>query len=71
MPNEIVSIAASRPTDAEAAAEILARFRAAMQPVLALMDEAAHEGLLLRWNVMPNAFGRHELMGLHLERHFY
>jgi hypothetical protein len=72
MESGLVTLAASRPTDTEVAADILARLRKAMEPVLAIMDEAARAGFLVRWaGLQPNAFGHHEIAALHLERHIY
>ena len=58
-------------TDADRAAEIKQRAQAAWAPILALMDEAAATGFLLRWQgITPNAFGKHELVDLHLLKKF-
>ena len=72
MDSEVVSLATSRPTDQEVAADILKRLRAALEPVLSIMDEAASAGFLVRWGgLQPNAFGHHEVAALHLERHIF
>lgn len=58
-------------SDADRAAEIKQRAHVAMAPVLALIDEAAAAGFLLRWQgITPNAFGKHELVDLHLLKKF-
>ena len=58
-------------SDADRAADLKQRGQIAFAAVLALMDEAASAGFLLRWGgIAPNAFGRHELVDLHLLKKF-
>lgn len=57
--------------DAERAAEFKARITEVLKPFLALMDEAAQAGFLVRWQgIAPGAFGRHEIVDLHLLKRF-
>jgi hypothetical protein len=58
-------------SDADRAGDLKAQLHAAWLPILALMDEAAKAGFLVRWAaVQPNLFGKHELIDLHLVKRF-
>jgi hypothetical protein len=58
-------------SDFDRAADLKQRGQVAFASILALMDEAASAGFLLRWGgIAPNAFGKHELVDLHLLKKF-
>lgn len=55
-PHRIVALDPG-PTDAERAADIKARLRAASEVVVEIMNEAKRAGLIANINIGPNAFG--------------
>lgn len=69
MKPEIVSIEGK--TDSDRAAEYKKRTVDLIEPFLRLKDEAAREGFLINWGgIAPDAFGRHQLIDLHLVKRF-
>ena len=54
---KVVKIVASR-TDADIAASIRARLPEAARPMIAILEEAASEGLVVSITIGPNLFGR-------------
>lgn len=69
--DNVAKLVTTRP-DAEIAADIKARVTAAMDPVLAIFDEAARAGLMIQWdNLAPSPpFYRHRIGGLRIVKHF-
>ena len=58
-------------TDQMRAVELKAQAMEAIVPFLRLMDEAARDGFLLRWQVIaPNAYGRHEMVDVNMLKRF-
>ena len=58
-------------SEADRAADLKRRAAEALAPVLAIMDEAVRQGLMVRWaNVGMNSFGMHEVIDLHIEKRF-
>ena len=57
-------------SDADRAAELKERIRAALVPVCALMDEAAQSHLLVSFMTGPNHFGKFEVKELCLMKRF-
>lgn len=57
-------------SDADLAAELKDRIRAALAPVCALMDEAAQSHLLVSFMTGPNHFGKFEVKELCLMKRF-
>lgn len=57
-------------SDADRAAELKERIRAALIPVCALMDEAAQSHLLVSFITGPNHFGKFEVKELCLMKRF-
>lgn len=57
-------------SDADRAAELKERIRAALVPVCTLMDEAAQSHLLVSFMTGPNHFGKFEVKELCLMKRF-
>ena len=65
---EVVSIGKS---EAERAEEIKRRAKELLEPFLRYKDEAAREGFIINWQVIgPDAFGRNQVVDLHLVKRF-
>jgi hypothetical protein len=68
--SNIAQLVPTKP-DADIAAELKAKIAEALKPVCALIDEAAAAGFLVNWtNIHPNAFGKREVIDLHLVKRF-
>jgi hypothetical protein len=66
-----VSLVTTRP-EADVAADLKRRADEALAPLAALLDEAAANGLLIRWDaIAPSApYFRHAVIGLRIEKHY-
>ncbi len=60
-----VVFATGRP-EQEIAAELRAKFEAAMKPALSIMDEAARAGLTIQFNSLAPAWGKYQIEGLRI-----
>lgn len=70
MTDNVAKMIPTRP-EAEIAAEIKDKMTAALEPVAALMAEAARSGLLVAWDsISPDAFGRFHVHGLKIVKHY-
>lgn len=70
MTDKIISLTTTKP-EAEIAADLKERAKAALVPLTDLMAEAARAGLLLAWdNIGPDAFGRFHVHGLKVIKHY-
>lgn len=59
-------------SEAETAADLKKRIGEAFLPILALMDEAASKGLMVRWDAVGPTppFFRFAITGLRIEKHY-
>lgn len=55
-------------SDKERADAFKARLRAALAPVIVIMQEANDLGLILGWNIGRNQFGRQDILDIMVHR---
>lgn len=72
MDNDSVARLVPTKSEAEIAADLKRRVDAAMEPVMALFDEAAQHGLLIQWDTIAPAapYFRHGVRGLRVAKHY-
>lgn len=65
-----LSLVGARKSEAEIALDLKRRVEAAMTPVLALMDEAAAQGMQVQWDAIVVSPVKHGILNLRIMKHY-